>query len=296
MPRSPLVAGELGGNQRTRRLSLLSREKRCARGKASGRETPWLKESFKKEKRRGVPFLPRPWNPGATRRYTVASRSSRASGLLAVPSTPDALPHSCTHPQPPPSGAPARVPRMSPQHPPERGDHQCRRSSGRGKRGPSTYRRSPHRHGHRGCGSGCARELSANTGCCCGSGSGSPPPRLPRGCAPLAPGSRTRPAASTPPHAAAPPALLEQHGLPPGRDHLLPQKGVRACALGLRRWEGGWWVGLQPRSAGSGRGACAPGMEPPAPKRPSPEPWGGTQAGRWPSPPAPPRAGVRVKA
>lgn len=45
-PGSPLSEGEPGGNPRTRRLSRLSREKRCARGEGGRRETPWLKESL----------------------------------------------------------------------------------------------------------------------------------------------------------------------------------------------------------------------------------------------------------
>lgn len=67
------------------------------------------------------------------------------------------------------------------------------------KRGPSTHTRSPHRHGHRDCGSGCARLLFTDTGCCWCSGSRWPPPRLPRSCALLAPGSRAPPAASARP-------------------------------------------------------------------------------------------------
>lgn len=101
------------------------------------------------------------------------------------------------HPEPlhgPRKSPPARAPKRSPPGAPG--------SARWGKRGPGTHTRSPHSHGHRDCGSGCARLLSADTGCCCccwRPGSRWPPPRLPRCCALLAPGSRAPPAASARP-------------------------------------------------------------------------------------------------
>ena len=168
-------------------------------------KTTLLKEEKKKKTQERGPFSPTSPEPG---RSTVASRSSRASRLLALPFAPDARPNSCTLPEPPPQ--PSRAPAPAPGVPADTlrpagtsHPHQRRRTGGRGKRGPGTHRWSPHGYGHRGGGgSGCARLLSANTSDCCsgsGSGSGSPPPRLPGGCALLAPSSRAPPAASTAP-------------------------------------------------------------------------------------------------
>lgn len=64
------------------------------------------------------------------------------------------------HPEPPPGPRkfpPARAPNTA---------HRRPGISALGKRGPGTYTLSPYSHGHRDCGSSCARLLSADTSCC----------------------------------------------------------------------------------------------------------------------------------
>lgn len=202
-------------------FSTVTRE-RCARNKGSGRETPGLKESFQKENRSGGPFSPPSPKSGRDESTTVASRSREASGLAALPSAPDARPKACTHPHPHPQPPPSEPTPGSPVLP----------AGIRPKAGPPSA----------GGAAGEENEVPALT-------DGLPTATAIAAAAPAAPRQQRLPlrlASPAPPwllrsasarllladgsfcspHAAAPPDLLEQHGHPPGRDHLLLWKGV----------------------------------------------------------------------
>lgn len=105
--------------------------------------------------------------------------------------------HAHTHsPQQPPPRAPLLVPASLHPHAPRSGDHPAPRDQhAREVRPQYSHSVSPPPRPSRLW----LWLLFTDTGCCWCSGSRWPPPRLPRGCALLAPGSRAPPAASARP-------------------------------------------------------------------------------------------------
>lgn len=175
-------------------FSTVTRE-RCARNKGSGRETPGLKESFQKENRSGVLFLPHPRNLGATNRPLWHHVAAKPPG--SPPSPPPqtrAQKHAHTHihthsrhrpsPRPAPPCSPPASARKRDRPAPE--EQRERRT-----RSPHSQTVFPRPRPSRRQ----LRLLPANSGC----RSGSPPPRLPGCCTRLAPDSSSQTAASAPP-------------------------------------------------------------------------------------------------
>lgn len=263
MPRAPLHAGGTGGKPAPSALPRCH-EGKGGRGEGGSRGTPWLKGSFPKGKigerslsshilgigtQRGETLLPH-----AIAKPGGSSRSPQPQTRAQIQA------HTHGHRRRRPSPRPG--PPMHAGTRPKAGTTPRRRSSGPGKRGPCTHRRSPHGHGHRGCAPALAapRLLPANTGCCSAPAPAPAPARLPR--ASLAAALCSRPA----------PARGQRRLLPARRrpssfiratwplawkaPFASPEKGGEAFMRGAEA-TGRSVVGGPP---GSDREACPPGM------------------------------------